>query len=465
MLKLALTLSIISLLINHQAQAAELVGRAVLAADTFAPGSTTGQFKKTNRTTPFTGAQPVQGFSCVEFGPRPGTFFVISDNGFGSKANSLDYVLRIYAVEPDFSTGKVYPLDFQTGERITWFSRQSFIELNDRNKKANFSIVSEQVNYPLSNIAVSERIKTLRLLTGGDLDTESFRRMADGSFWVGDEFGPFLLHFGQTGELLEPPVPLPNFLRLGQAEVVKSVDNPEFASLPSNKRSELANLGGSQGFEGLAVNPSQTLLYAMLEGALKDDVQKNRLLIHEFDLASAKYTERVLAYQLENPNHAIGELTAINESEYIVIERDKNEGDPSKPAFKKPAAFKRLYKINLKKVNKAGFVEKELLVDLLKISDPKGIGTNATRNGVFTFPFVTIESVLPLDATTLLVINDNNYADSMGRIPKQADNTEFIKIRLDKPLNLSNANQNSSASIGFPFSPKKILTMQQNKFW
>lgn len=76
------------------------------------------------------------------------------------------------------------------------------------------------------------------------------------------------------------------------------------------------------------------------------------------------------------------------------------------------------------------------MVDLLKILDPQGIGGNATKNGIFTFPFVTIENVLPIDTKTLLVINDNNYADTIGRNPGQADNTEFIKIKLDKPLDL-----------------------------
>lgn len=62
---------ILSLLLNSPALAAELVGRAVLPADTFAPGSTTGQFKKTNRTVPFINAQPVQGFSAVIPGKKP----------------------------------------------------------------------------------------------------------------------------------------------------------------------------------------------------------------------------------------------------------------------------------------------------------------------------------------------------------------------------------------------------------
>lgn len=160
-------------------------------------------------------------------------------------------------------------------------------------------------------------------------------------------------------------------------------------------------------------------------------------MIYEFDLASKKYTGQVFAYQLENSSHAIGDLTAVNNEEFLVIERDNNQGDSRNSAFKTPAQFKRIYKINLQKVNQAGFVEKELLVDLLKISDPNGIGGNGTKNGVFAFPFVTIESVLPLDERTLLVINDNNYADSIGRIPEQPDNTEFIRISLKKPLNLS----------------------------
>jgi hypothetical protein len=437
---------ILSLLLSFPALAAELLGRAVLPADTFAPGSTTGQFKKTNRTTPFINKQPVQGFSAVIPGQKAGTYLAISDNGFGSKANSPDNVLRIYAVEPDFTTGQVFSVNFQTGERLKSFNRKSFLELNDKRNLANFPIIASQKVYPSSSIPVSREIAKNRLLTGGDFDTESFRRVSDGTFWVGDEFGPFLLHVGKDGELLDSPIPLPNFRAIGKLNFVKSPDHPEFANLPDDTaRIAAANIGGSKGFEGLALNSSGTKLYAMLEGALKDEqVQssaltlemRSRLLINELDLATKQYTGKVFSYKLENPDYAIGDLTAINDNEFIVIERDNNQGDPNNPAFKTPAQFKRLYKINITNLDKQGFVKKELLVDLLKISDQKGIAGNLSKNGIFTFPFVTIENVLPIDARTLLVINDNNYADSIGRYPGQADNTEFIKIRLDQPLNL-----------------------------
>jgi hypothetical protein len=414
----------------------ELLGYAVLPADTFAPGSTTGQFKNTKRPTPFVNKQPVQGFSAILPGTKVGTYLVLCDNGFGSKANSPDNVLRIYAVEPDFTTGKVFPVNFQTGERLQSFNRQSFLELNDKKRLVNFPIIAEQATYPESKIAVSQTIKTNRLLTGGDFDVESFRRVSDGTFWLGDEFGPFLLHIGQNGELLDSPISVPNFLRIGNANFVQSPDNPEFAKLPNSEaRNTAANLGGSKGFEGMALNSSGTKLYLMLEGALKQDSNQNRLLIYEFDLASKKYTGKVFSYKLDDKNYAIGELTTINENEYIVIERDNRQGDPNNSAFKEPAKFKRLYKINLTKLDQEGFVEKNLLLDLLNIPDPKGIGGEGTTNGIFTFPFVTIESVLPLDEQVLLIVNDNNYADSTGRTPEQVDNTEFIKVRLDRTLN------------------------------
>ena len=52
-------------------------------------------------------------------------------------------------------------------------------------------------------------IRSAALLTGGDFDIESFREAPDGTFWFGDEFGPFLLHTDARGEVLEAPIPLP----------------------------------------------------------------------------------------------------------------------------------------------------------------------------------------------------------------------------------------------------------------
>lgn len=435
----------LQIFLNSQAIAVELVGRAVLPANTFAPGPTSGQFitGSTNGiTVPFTNKQPVQGFSAVLPGAKPGTFLVMADNGFGSKGNSPDFLLRFYAVQPDFVTGQVFPVNLKTGERLDSFTSESFFQLNDEAGKINFPIVADQAIYPgritatnPNGIVVDPAIKSGRLLTGGDLDLESFRRASDNTYWFGDEFGPFLVHVDANGQVIDAPISLPNFLGLGDKSLVQSPDNPNLTGT--------ANLPSSRGFEGMALNTSGTKLYAMLEGALVPDRERDRLLINQFDLATKQYTGKTFSYRLENPNYAIGDLTAINDNEFLVIERDSKQGDPNNPAFTDPAQFKRIYKININNLDSAGFVQKDLLVDLLNITDPTGIGGNGTTNGSFTFPFVTIEDVLPINNQTILVINDNNYPFSVGRTPGQVDNSEFILLKLDKPIDLADSNSTS----------------------
>jgi glycerophosphoryl diester phosphodiesterase len=80
-------------------------------------------------------------------------------------------------------------------------------------------------------------------------------------------------------------------------------------------------------------------------------------------------------------------------------------------------------------------VAKELVVDLMNIADPNKL---AAKDGKFTFPFVTIEDVLVLDPTTILVANDNNYPGAGGRGKDVKDNNEMIWLKLPTPLKIAN---------------------------
>ncbi|MGB5593012.1 MAG: esterase-like activity of phytase family protein [Crocosphaera sp.] len=158
-------------------------------------------------------------------------------------------------------------------------------------------------------------------------------------------------------------ISIPNLLELDANPFVQSPNNPNLTT---------ANLAGSRGFEGMAINPSGTTLYPMLEGPLNSDPQRDRLLIYEFDLATSEFTGNTFFYRLENPTEtgqAIGDLTAISDTEFLVIERDGRQGDPNNPAFSDPAQFKQIFKIDITQIDEEGFVEKELLVDLLDIAD------------------------------------------------------------------------------------------------
>ena len=187
-----------------------------------------------------------------------------------------------------------------------------------------------------------------------------------------------------------------------------------------------ANLGGSRGFEGMAINPAKTKLYPLLEGTVAGDAA-GTLRIHEFDLATSKFAGVAGFYKLEDPANAIGDMAVVNDNEYLVLERDGGSGATAK--------FKRLYKIDLFKKDAAGIVQKDLVADLMNISDVNKLSPS-TVNGVFTFPFVTIEDVVVLNANTILVANDNNYDGKGGRGAEVKDPSEFIWLKLEKPLTL-----------------------------
>ncbi|ABA24324.1 Glycerophosphoryl diester phosphodiesterase [Trichormus variabilis ATCC 29413] len=211
-----------------------------------------------------------------------------------------------------------------------------------------------------------------------------------------------------------------DLLSLPGNNIVRSPQNPDVLSGDA-----LANLGGSRGFEGGAINASKTKLYMLLEGTVQGD-PVGALRLNEFDLATRSYTNNLRYYRLENPAHAIGEITVINDNEYLVIERDGGQGAS--------ARFKKIYKINLSQTDANGFVAKQEIADLLNIQDPNDL--NRDGKTTFDFPFTTIESVVVVDANTILVANDNNYPFSVGR-PPAIDNNEIILLRLEQPLNLA----------------------------
>jgi hypothetical protein len=200
---------------------------------------------------------------------------------------------------------------------------------------------------------------------------------------------------------------------------VRSPNNPDVLA-----GTAVSNLAASKGFEGMAINPDKTKLYPLLEGSVVGD-PANALRIHEFDIASQQFQGLVGYYKLEDTANAIGDMTVINDNEYLVIERDNGQGDTAK--------FKKIFKVDFSQKDANGFVAKEEVADLLNIQDPNDLNQDGSTS--FKFPFQTIEDVLVLDENTILVANDNNYPFSVGR-PPGIDNNEIIQLQLDKPLNL-----------------------------
>ncbi|MFI6480536.1 esterase-like activity of phytase family protein [Nonomuraea sp. NPDC050663] len=350
---------------------ASLAGFASLPAETYVPGSEPsgsqlGTAPVNGVTLPLPG-QPIQGFSGIAR-RHDGSFDVLSDNGFGAKNNSADFLLRIHRIRPDFRRGTI---DVLGG-----------VNLRDPRGLVPFALTRAD-----------------RVLTGADFDVESIQRAVDGTYWIGDEFGPFLLHFSGRGELLDAPIQLPG---------VKAPENPYLGS-------EQPNLGRSKGFEGLARSVDQRRLYPLLEGTVTGD-EPGTLRMYEYDLRKRRYSAQHWTYKLDDPSHAIGDAIAVDRDRFLIIERDNLQGDAAK--------VKKIYLAERRGTE----LVKTLVADLLDLHDPRDPSTP------FRFPFQTIEDVIILDDRTLGVLDDNNFPFSSGRTAGRPDPNEFIKVRLPQRL-------------------------------
>lgn len=162
-----------------------------------------------------------------------------------------------------------------------------------------------------TSASTGETIRDLdgRILPATDhgIDPEGLVALADGTFWVSDEYGPFLVHFDAKGTEIE---------RLSPGK-----------GLPA----EIALRTPNQGMEGLTVTPDGGTLVGIVQSGLNTpglagsakDVPMTRIVT--VDLKTKALSEFV--YPLENPAQtkvAVSEITALNATTFLVDERDGN---------------------------------------------------------------------------------------------------------------------------------------------
>ncbi|MBN9184610.1 MAG: esterase-like activity of phytase family protein [Microbacterium sp.] len=155
------------------------------------------------------------------------------------------------------------------------------------------------------------------------LDSEGLVAASDGSFWVSDEYGPFVVHVDRNGREIS---------RL----------SPYDGSLPA----ELKYREPNKGMEGLTVTPDGRTLVGIMQAALTIDASKQAksknipfTRIVTYDLRTHAVHE--YAYVLDDPaanGTAVSEITAISATRFLVDERDGKM---------EPGAYKKVYEIDL----------------------------------------------------------------------------------------------------------------------
>jgi hypothetical protein len=369
--------------------------------------------------------------SALALDPRaPGYFYLLTDRGPNADGTTADR--KVFPV-PGFSPqiGR-FRLE---GNKLVLVS---VIDLkNARGRKITGLPNSKQGN--TGEIAVDLQGRDLGTDPDG-LDSEGLVALRDGTFWISDEYGPWLVHVDAKGRTLSRVGPFPGGGR----------------SLPK----VLALRRPNRGMESLTVTPDGETLVGMMQNpvdnpdtSIRKTSRLNRIVIyHPRSGASLQY-----AYLLDSPSAVVSEIAAVTNTTYIVSERDQLfPGDP-----KSPSKLKRIYRIDIsqatdlsdpadgpngrlvngrtleqlseEQLKEAGIVpvSKDLVVDLLTL--PGG------------YPHDKSEGLAVISPTLIAVSNDDDFGiapDGNGGIaPKRlpgADNMIDVNriyfIKLDKPL-------------------------------
>ena len=169
------------------------------------------------------------------------------------------------------------------------------------------------------------------------IDSEGLVALPDGTFWVSDEYGPYLTHFDANGNTLAQYGPF-------SASVPGLTIQP---GLPQVLKNRIPN----KGMEGLTVTPDGKTLVGMMQSPLANgvstsDAGKSSLLrIVTFSLDPVTFGQtKQYAYVLNDPSAGVSEIAAVSNTEFLVDERDgKFPGDTAGGASK----IKQIYRINL----------------------------------------------------------------------------------------------------------------------
>jgi hypothetical protein len=179
-------------------------------------------------------------------------------------------------------------------------------------------------------------LETLRL------DPEGIRVSPTGSFFISDEYGPYIFEFNRQGHLLRR-------ITLSPKYAIAAPNADANLELLNNASGRQAN----RGMEGLAISPDGKTLFGIMQNALIQDHGlvpgstdrlglNNRIV--KINLSTGETSEYVYVLDAINRGQGTCEILAINDHQFLVLERDNRSNLQTPP---QAPTRKKIYKIDL----------------------------------------------------------------------------------------------------------------------
>ena len=351
-------------------------------------------------------------------GDPPDKFWAIGDRGpnfkvpFGIKHYGLKHLTPLAEVEGV----KIMPFP-DIGPAISELRLE-----NDRIICVRTLPLRDTNNHAISGLPFANGRGESTVDLNGDLlpanpsgaDTEGIAAMADGTFWVADEYGPSLLHVAEDGTVLVRWVPE------GSGHLFKGAGYPIVEALPSIAARRQFN----RGFEAVTLSVDEAWLYVAFQSPLahpdEDAHRKSRhVRIWKLSAQSGAVSAQFL-YPLDKPSsfrrdNALSKVHAsdLKVSEFVTIGPDRLL------VLERGSATTKFYTITLDAdfaVNVA-HLSLDTRPTIENLSAARQIGGDVPQL-VKTLIFSTddcpemdadLEGVIMLSPHSLLIVNDSDF--------------------------------------------------------
>lgn len=338
--------------------------------------------------------------SSMVYHPADSCFYLLSDRG--PNVDGLTSESKVFPI-PDYvpAIGQFRLV----GDSLILVKRITLKESDGRNfsglPNAAGSGITGEVAYNLCGEIIVNPTR--------GLDTEGLALAPDGTFWISDEYAPFVIQFDRNGVLMR--------------ELSPSKGLPAYFEKRRTNR----------GMEGLTISKDGKKLYGIMQSPLfmpdnstKDISVNNRIL--EIELTSGQTREFI--YTMESPENVVSEICFVNDSIMLVLERDgkfpqKNTG------------FKRVYQINI--THATDISDKE--IEMLSTAEMESQNVVPAAKVLFVDILAAIpnyrhdkpEGITLIGDSVLCIANDDDFginATADGRYASKLD----TKGRLDKNI-------------------------------
>jgi hypothetical protein len=286
-------------------------------------------------------------FSDLHYDRQNGTLYGLADRGPGGGVISYETRFQKFKVNVDHKTGA-----------ISNFRLQATILFRTADGSQAFNGLSPDL------------LNGDKRVLGLSFDPEGITFGPQGQLYVSDEYGPSLYEFRlvETGpETIDArfvrAFTIPDNLIPREGALLNFVDGR--GVLTSGRQD-------NRGFEGLTISNDGTTLYAILqdpliqEGASNDGRRSRNVRLTSFDVASGQPLAQYI-YQLEpiadinaripgtandfgatsqGRNIGVSAITTLNDTEFLVLERDNRGIGVGDPLGTVPVGSKRIYRIN-----------------------------------------------------------------------------------------------------------------------